>query len=419
MNITYNKQRIKIINMIVRLSCILAAILPFLTQAADSTTPTTRQKELQLQIKQRDVLIKDLLKRVEALENKEIIKQDQPPQSQASTKKKPKTTSTTKTKTSAAPKDTSKKPAPGQFEIDEQAAQRALERTLAISGALLLPAGYIDTDVNFTYSRFERQEVATKSDDIRLVKINQDIFQPSLSFRLGLPFESQLEMSLPYQFKNQSDSVEGNFEEKKSGSGLGDLSVGIAKTLLHQSGWIPDLIALIRWDSDSGVERDGDVSLNGGIHQLSGSLTALIRQDPLAFFLGANYGSSFEENDGFKPGNTLGFTVGAQLAASSSTSLSFALSQSFISRSKAAFEDRIIHLDNDENGQPQDPVIKPTHPHGSSQTISILSIGATSRITRNTFVNLNAGMGLTDDAPDYTVGITISTRNNLGAYLGL
>ena len=43
--------------------------------------------------------------------------------------------------------------APGQFEVDEEAAERALERTLVVTGALLLPFGQADIQPSFTYIR--------------------------------------------------------------------------------------------------------------------------------------------------------------------------------------------------------------------------------------------------------------------------
>jgi hypothetical protein len=45
--------------------------------------------------------------------------------------------------------------APGQFEVDEEAAERALERTLVVTGALLLPFGKAEIQPRFAYIRSE------------------------------------------------------------------------------------------------------------------------------------------------------------------------------------------------------------------------------------------------------------------------
>src|SRR5687767_5468809 len=42
-------------------------------------------------------------------------------------------------------------PAPGQFEVDEEAVQRALERALVQTGALLLDPGTVEIEPRFSY----------------------------------------------------------------------------------------------------------------------------------------------------------------------------------------------------------------------------------------------------------------------------
>ncbi len=371
---------------------------------------------LLLKVKERDAVIKDLLARVEALENNRsgvavtqqeslpYDHQSSPPQSQ------PAKDNTQPDKTDSPPQNkTAETEAPGQFTVDEQASQRALERTLAKSGVLLLPTWYLDSDLNFTFTHREDQNFIQSKDnqghDISLAsgKSRQNLFDPSIAFRLGLPFDSQLEFTLPYRFIDQSNimpSLAGDI--KANGSGLGDVQVGLAKTLLKEEQWWPDLIARVSWNTDSGDATDGDVGLGGGLHRVTGSLTALKRQDPLAFSFNARYTKAFTKKDYFpggngsyNPGDTLAFSIGAQLAASADTSLLIALDQSFSS--------------NIERGSQTIA--------GSNQNIGVLLIGASSIVSRNLFVNLTVGMGLTDDAPDYTAGITLSNRTNLKPYL--
>jgi hypothetical protein len=52
-------------------------------------------------------------------------------------------------------------PAPGQFTIDEEAAERALERTLVAAGVLLVPFGQAEVQPTFSYTRRE-QDVPTQ-----------------------------------------------------------------------------------------------------------------------------------------------------------------------------------------------------------------------------------------------------------------
>ncbi|WP_394752293.1 transporter [Crenothrix sp.] len=382
--------------------------------------PSHSTQALLQEVKQRDALIKNLLLRVEALENSRnpLSAPHHPQQEQLATnttlppqQAAPAATQTQADKTNSSPKPKAAAEAPGQFSVDEQAAQRALERTLAKSGALLVPTWSLDTDLNFDFAHSERQiaRIAKIGNDniTDLAKVRRNTFTPSVAFRLGLPFESQLEFSLPYSFIDQSTIpvIQGQVGERKaSGSGLGDIQIGLAKTLLREEQWWPDLIARVSWNTDSGDATDGDVGLGGGVHRVTGSLTALKRQDPLAFSFNARYTKAFTKKDYFpgvngsyNPGDTLAFSIGAQLAASADTSLSIALDQSFISNTELGSQTIA----------------------GSNQNIGLLSIGASSIVSRNLFVNLTVGMGLTDDAADYTAGITLSNRTNLKPYLGL
>lgn len=396
-------------------------------------------KELLLKIKERDAVIADLLLRVQTLENnrngavtrqKSPVYDSQSPPAQAAEAgaQTAKAGGQTKTaETEAAPPQsagagaqeakagsqtkTAETEAPGEFKVDEQAAQRALERTLAKTGVLLLPSGYLDTDLNFTFTHREDQNLVgfntQNNSTIAIVgagKLRRNLFAPSLAFRLGLPFETQLEFSLPYQFINQSNNAPPN-NIKENGSALGDVRIGLAKTLLREDKWWPDLIARVTWNTGSGTASTDNIATGAGFESVTGGFSALKRQDPLAFFLSVDYTTSFTKKNfnfganGFtsssNPGDNVGISFGTQLAASADTSLSFALQQLFINNS--ALDSKTIA--------------------GSDRSIALLSIGASSIISRSFFVNLSVGIGLTNDAPDYTTGITISNRTNLKPYL--
>ena len=315
-------------------------------------------------------------------------------------------TKQTSTKTSetnnASAANTQTKAAPGQFEVDEEAAERALERTLVQEGALLLLYGQIEFQPSFTYTRSENDEAifvntideeGNESDDfITKRKVRRDILNTSFAMRAGLPFNSQLELSIPYQYVDGSTISElpanvNRDDEKNSDSGQGDIRVGLAKTLLREDGWWPDIIGRVTWDSATGEDDIG--GLSNGFHEAIGSLTFLKRQDPLVFISSAGYQKVFEKDD-FKPGDQLDFSIGVVLAASPETSLSFFLSQSLVNESETGNE-KI---------------------QGSDENLGTLSIGASSVIGRGIFVNLSVDIGLTDDASDYSVGLSMTKRFN-------
>lgn len=300
--------------------------------------------------------------------------------------------------------------APGQFEVDEEAAERALERILVQTGVLLLPFGVAEIEPSFTYSRFEQdapsfftQEEATflfPEDRVALAasqKVRRNILTADVQLRFGMPFDSQLELRFPYRYEDQSRVAEIAFapfggEQERDGSGFGDIRVGLAKTLLREGLWWPDLVARVRWDSDTGKISDDGVRLGGGFNEILGTLSAVKRQDPLAFIGAFTYEKTFEKG-GVEPGRQLSFFLGAALAASPETSLRFLIDQTFVD-------------DQEIDGQTV---------NGSDQVIGNLTIGASSLVGRGTLLDVSADVGLTDDAADFSVSVSLGKRFNLAA----
>jgi hypothetical protein len=289
--------------------------------------------------------------------------------------------------------------APGQFEVEEEAIDRALERTLVQEGVLLLPLGQAEIEPSFTYTRREfdvptfvilEGQTFSGEQDIR-----RDEFQSGTTLRVGLPLESQIEVSVPYNYVDESvrTTVGGTPQshDSESGHGLGDVSVGLAKTLLQEgAGLWPDLIARVTWGAPTGKTRDGGVFLGGGFNAVSGSLSAVKRQDPLAFVGSASYAKTFE-HDNIEPGDEVGFSLGTVLAASPETSLSFFFNQAFADDTK---------IDGNKI-------------NGSDQVASTFNVGAATILGRNVLLSITGEIGLTDAAPDYAIGASLPVRFDL------
>ncbi|TVR83585.1 MAG: hypothetical protein EA405_03845 [Rhodospirillales bacterium] len=286
---------------------------------------------------------------------------------------------------------------PGAFEVDEEAAERALERTLTAAGALLLRPGRAEIEPSFVYTRQE-DKLGTFVDvpgpgagilEARDLKQRRNDFRFGLDLRVGLPWDSQFEFGVPYRYQGRETVVAGFDSTSRSAHGFGDIRVGFAKTVLREDRWWPDLVARVRWDADTGQTRNNQ-PLGQGFHQFGGSLTAIKRQDPLAFVGNAFYRKSFSSGE-FEPGDEYGFSIGTVLAASPETSLQASLLQSF-SRSQAF------------NGQ-KIP--------GTDQVSSVLTVGASSILGKGVLLSFTAGVGLTDAAPDYFVGFSIPIAFNV------
>jgi len=171
---------------------------------------------------------------------------------------------------------------------------------------------------------------------------------------------------------------------------LGDVRVGLAKTLLRESAWLPDIIGRITWDTATGKRALNNPQLGGlgtGFDELTFSATALKRQDPLAFTGTLSYRKTFKR-DGIEPGDVYSLTLGAMLAASPQTSLSLGIQQNFI--------DNVRLFGNSIPG--------------ADAINSVFTFGASSIIGKRLFFSANAGIGLTKNAPDYFISVAIPLR---------
>jgi len=380
-------------------------------------------RELKRALEQRDALIADLLARVERLERGVALSSGDldrvvggrvgtipptggtPPPQARSQPEPAAPASEPASDPAAAPSESAgsqrretaqvEAPAPGQVVVDEEAVERALDFTLVQEGALLLPVGRAEITPRFTYTRRAGDfPVVVDPGGASLLgerEVRRNEFDFFAGLQVGLPFDSQLELGLPYNLVDQSivDRVGGSGREESSdtGHGLGDFSVGLAKTVLREDGWWPDVILRVNWDTGTGERVDNDVGLDGGFQDIRGSVSLAKRQDPLVFVGGGFYETVFEEND-VDPGDRFGFNVGTFLAASPNTSLSLVLNQSFIDEFEVG-------------GQRID---------GSDRVESILSFGAGTVLGRNLLLSGAVGVGLTDDSPDYSVSISLPVR---------
>ena len=268
-------------------------------------------------------------------------------------------------------------PAPGQFEVNPEAAERALERTLVATGNLLVPKGFAEVEPLFSYTR---RELPTQV----VFNVNRNELSWALDMRFGLPWESQFEIVLPYNLAQQQ-VIDNRLVPPRQflnswGNSFGDLTVGLAKTFVHESGWIPDMLARVNYEIPTGPENSNGVPLTSRRSLLALSLTATKRQDPLVFVATGGYTKSFQTRQ-MDLGDQINFLTGVFLATSPETSLRAVLQNNFV---------QDIRLD--------DITFR-----GSDTVQSILTFGASSILGRGILVDLQAGIGLTTSAPKYTV----------------
>lgn len=379
----------------------LATVMP-LTAAGAAVTDerAITAKEFREEIAKRDGIIIDLLRRVKALEAR--IPGDAraaPTGASAPHTANPRLKGSTDAPPLPTVQAATKPTAPGQIVVDELTAQRALERSLVNSGALLLESGQVEIAPSFIYQHSSVDDAtAVNVGGLTFVadnRVDRDTVDAALSLRLGLPWDSQVELSAPYRFVARDETVDilGSIQSSQDtyGHGVGDLRIGLAKTILREADGWPDLIGRVSWDTGIGKRTDNGVALGFGFDELQGQLTALYRQDPMVFVGTVGYEYTFER-DNIRPGEEFLFSLGTNIAVSPETSLSF-------------FLDQVYSKDLEFAGRRID---------GSDQLSSSFTFGTSIIVGPRALLRLTAGIGLTNDAPDYSFSVSLPVRFRSG-----
>jgi hypothetical protein len=402
------------------------------TAEAKSDPPASEAntfKELQKSLKKRDALIHDLLRRVESLErqapgrrpvsgktanpggneaaplpvasdgNKPPQPAQQPPPRQGVAA--PSAPSTGRQVSQApAPQAQAQAPeaAPGQFAVSPEAAERALERALVQTGALLLPPGTVEVVPSLTY-QFQQisrpSQIALSTSGTVLVTedvLRSTSLQAGGLARVGLPWDAQVEVGAPYAYKNLTTASRalgaGLSEQSTDAVGFGDPVLTLTKQLMKESEWWPSLFASGTWNADLGQGEKG-IPLGAGFHEFAAGLVATKRQDPLVFTAGFSYLTALEHNLA-TPGDQFTPSVGMLLAVSPETSLRAAQQLTFANKLK--FNGRLIP--------------------GSQQISGVFTFGVLSILAPGLVVDLSAAVGETPDAPNLTIRLGLPIRLN-------
>lgn len=289
---------------------------------------------------------------------------------------------------------------PGLFEVDEESAVRALERSLIQLNALLLSPGRVEATLSYDYSLntgaepvlVSIEDSATDTTTEQPGQLESEVANNTvtLDLKFGLPFDSQINLSWPITSINQQVTViapgaEASDQDSTS-KGRGDFSVTFDKTLAIESGRRPDIILSATYNSDSGSNE-----ISNNTEELTVGVRATKRQDPLVFTAGLSQTITKKADDEINAGDVRQLSIGTLLAASPYTSLQFLFSQAIVERSEL-------------NGQ--------SIP-GTNANIASFSAGVSSVISKDWFLNGQLSIGLVDKAADYRLSIDLARQFSL------
>lgn len=362
------------------LACVVCAVLGAISESAGAQEADN--DALRKQLENRNRVILELMERVESLERRLGV--PAPAREQSGSELRRDT------------EGVSNRLAPGEVVVDESEVARALERSLTQTGALLLGPGRYELESGLAYRRREDHTpafVAVGGGSVAAGRQNRNVDSLSigLALRLGLSEEMQLEMGAPYRWRRVETGTDVGFASAGASSrthaGLGDLRIGLARTLLREEPGQPDLVGRITWDSDSGRESSDGTALGSGFDEVGASLTAIKRQDPVVFLGAISYEHAFEDQ-GVQPGASVSLTLGSFLALNPRTSLQLLLATTF-------------QRETEVSGSALE---------GSDRVAASLVLGASTLLARDTLLSLTTGIGLTEDADDFSVSLSLVIR---------
>ncbi len=375
------------------LALVLVATLP--SSRAEGDTEDTA--ELQRQIELRDRQIEGLSERLEELETR--VEQIEEPSGGDEAPEVP-TASEEPSHPEAAGEDL----APADARENERLIASAFEQTLIERGGLLLPWRSYSIQAGLTYVHSSAENIIIDGftifpvlvvGDIVSEKVDRNLELLTLTGRVGLPWDSQLELRVPYGFlRYRSASADGE-EIDRTDAGIGDVELALSHQLYRSDGTWPDLLASFAWKFDTGQNpfkaEDSEIFVGTGYQSANLSLTGVKVVDPVVYFAGGSYTynlSTHERVGKFEPSYSAGFNVGMAIALNLNTSLSLAYDQQFTGKSK---------LDGDEIP-------------GSYSTVGVVSFGSTFSFRDYLSLDFTVGVGVTSDSPDVLVTINLPFR---------
>ena len=153
-------------------------------------------------------------------------------------------------------------------------------------------------------------------------------------------------MRVPFDWSGGQATFAGSQTVHSSASGIGNVSVNVIKQLLHEHGYLPDVLFNVAYTADTGSSSRSKAQISTfpfavgtgyGFDTLSAGVTLLKRQDPLVLLGAFTYTHSFSNQFlgvNVQPGSSAEIRIGPILATSPDTSVRILFDTAFQSRER-------------------------------------------------------------------------------------
>jgi hypothetical protein len=294
----------------------------------------------------------------------------------------------------------------------EQIIKEGTEQILIQTGGVLIPKGTFVLEPAFSYTHFDRSNIAISGftiyqalvvGTIELAEVDRDIFALQLVGRYGITNRLQLDARIPYLMRRDESIIPASTSGDPSVSdtvydwGLGDFEMGLNYHFFQSKSWAPDLLVNLRGKFNTGSDpydietktvegREVPTGLptGSGHYGVAGGLTFSKVSDPIVYYGGMSYFWNLERDVGgeygiINPGDSVDLFLGMAIALNEKSSLTM------------AFQD----IWTQETQQNRDDIV------GSALNSGTVFLGASYRINRRVNFITSLGFGVTKDAPNF------------------
>ncbi|MCI0484727.1 MAG: DUF3187 family protein [candidate division NC10 bacterium] len=304
---------------------------------------------------------------------------------------------------------------PTPLEPERPKSEKPAEALLLEAGAILLPQGILQVEPSIEYSHWSTNDIAISGftvfeaiviGTIRVDELNRDIVTGALTLRYGILDRLQADVRVPVLWRQDQEVLGvGTTDETErtiDNFNIGDLEASLSYQILNERGWVPAVITRVRARFPTGEnpfeiateDVQGNLRLTkpptgSGFYGVGPGATLVWTSDPVVFYVGGTYLFNLERNfTGFgdiNPGNSFEWLAGINIALSERV----ALNVTFIDQ---------INWSTDQNG---------VEVAGTSFNDGRVVLGASISLSPNTTLLVGAGIGLTDDSPDFTFTVSL------------
>ncbi|MDX2481030.1 MAG: hypothetical protein QNK24_11935 [Desulfuromusa sp.] len=295
-----------------------------------------------------------------------------------------------------------------EAEENYQLVQKAFEQRLVKEGGMLLAPYEFIYEPSFSYGHSSYDNIVVDGftifpilvvGDIVSERVRRDIVTNQHAFRLGLPWDTQIDLAVPLGYERERSSREDGTNTSKNTSGLGDISLSLSYQLIKSNDFWPDTVVGLSWKPTTGddpyrITTADNLALGSGFETWGASITSMTMTDPAVLFGGfsTSYSRGDEKTIGYvQPGESYGLSLGIALALNFDTSISFNYQYRY---------NREIEIEHKKID-------------GSDLTTSIFSIGMSKALSDFYAVDIDLGMGLTQDSTDFQFTVSFPFRFSL------